>query len=253
MVQRKSQEALSDIHSYTSSQINLRMGAQPANTPDEQATYKIKRSPSSRTEEYLKVDISIWGGTSYLPSEARRIHTPPDPEQTQDGRLKGFFFDYNAPRSESSQDGHGVEGDEPTTLGGETRSRATTMGQEPSRSKSGKYKHTGDWYDVQLAEIDDNDGKIEDTSSKNGMADCGVFSPAAFPRHQKEQEEERFDHSIPEHLPSSPLCPRHPRYWRVVKGKGSQFRGCWMHGIGEYDNVPSINQASTRDESQAQG
>lgn len=52
---------------------------------------------------------------------------------------------------------------------------------------------------------------------------------------RKRQEEELFDYTIPEHLPSSPLCPRHPRYWRVVKGVGSQFRGCWMHGVGEWE------------------
>jgi hypothetical protein len=53
----------------------------------------------------------------------------------------------------------------------------------------------------------------------------------------KEVEPEMFDLTIPEHLPSSPLCPRHPRYWRVVKGKGNQFRGCWMHGVDLFEEL----------------
>lgn len=241
MVQKKSQEPLSDVHSYTSSQINMRMGPQPANTPDEQATYKVKRSPSAQTEDFLKVDISIRGGTSYLPSEARRIHTPPLPEETQDGRLKGFFFDYNAPRSESSRDGvflgSSVPGGSPRPVKGEeeARARSTTMGQTLPKTKSGRCKrfHTGDWYDIKLAELDVVDEGDQHLNRNDSNADCRVFSPAAFSQCQKRKEEEQFDYTIPEHLPSSPLCPRNPRYWRVVRGKGSQFRGCWMHGIGE--------------------
>lgn len=240
MVQRKSQEALSEIHSYTSSQINMRMGAQPANTPDEKATYKIKRNPSAETEEFLKVDISIRGETSYLPSEARRIQTPPLPEETQDGRLKGFFFDYNAPRSEGSTSPVQA-GCSPVSFV-EARSRSTTMTQKLGKTKSAKCKrfHTADWYDVKLAELDATDERDSDSRRHDSNADSRIFSPAAFSQYQKRKEEEQFDYTIPEHLPSSPLCPRHPRYWRVVKGKGSQFRGCWMHGIGEYDAVPGV-------------
>ncbi|KEF59028.1 uncharacterized protein A1O9_03871, partial [Exophiala aquamarina CBS 119918] len=233
MVQRKSQEALSDAPSYTSSQINMRMGPQPANTPDEQATYKIKRSPSAETEDFLKVDISIRGGTSYLPSEARRIQTPPLPEETQDGRLKGFFFDYNAPRSEGSACAV-REGISPATYGEAARSQSATATQKLGKTRSGKRKRLrrGDWYDVKLAELDVTDEGDPDAKRHDSTADCGASSLPAFLQCQKREEEERFDYTIPEHLPSSPLCPRHPRYWRVVKGKGSQFRGCWMHGIG---------------------
>ena len=190
MVQRKSQEALSDVHSYTSSQINMRMGPQPANTPDEQATYKVKRSPSAETEEFLKVDISIRGGTSYLPSEARRIQTPPLPEETQDGRLKGFFFDYNAPRSEGSRDGpdlgSSVPGGNPRWVNGEEeiRSRSTTMGQNFRKTKSGRCKrfHTGDWYDIKLAELDVDDGGDQYLNRNNsrprqqGVLSCSILT-----------------------------------------------------------------------------
>lgn len=57
---------------------------------------------------------------------------------------------------------------------------------------------------------------------------------------ERKNYEAQLDYTIPEHLPNSPLCPRNPKYWRVVKHKGSQFRGCWMHGYGQYDVVPGL-------------
>lgn len=218
------------------------MGPQPTNTPHERATYRIKRTPSSKTEEFLKVDISIRGGTSYLPSEARRIHTPPGPAPTQDGGWKGFFFDYNAPRSPDSPDGHECDDDKAVDIGGQTRSRATTEGQKLGRARSAKCKPPGDWYDVKLAELDGDDERIQYLGARASKTGCEGYFPAAFPLCHEDEGGEQFDHTIPEHLPSSPLCPRNPRYWRVVKGKGSQFRGCWMHGVGEYDVVPGVKK-----------
>ena len=44
-----------------------------------------------------------------------------------------------------------------------------------------------------------------------------------------------IDYDSPEHLPSSPLCPRNERYWRYLQGKlkaGEERHGvCWMHGM----------------------
>jgi hypothetical protein len=46
--------------------------------------------------EYFKVDITDPDGPTYLPSEARRIGTPPLPtERPRKGRARGFFFDYD--------------------------------------------------------------------------------------------------------------------------------------------------------------
>ncbi|RVX67229.1 hypothetical protein B0A52_09266 [Exophiala mesophila] len=204
MLAGKSDDAMS-IRSYTSSQRAMLMGIQPSNTPEEKATYRIKRSASAETEEYLTVDISIRGGTSYLPSEARRIHTPPLPDHTQDGRLKGFFFDYNAPRSQTSL--------EPLQRRN-TRTSKRAVGWK-------------DWYDLKLAELDTPDES--DLSS--------------WPRQVQGIRQQELDENIPEHFPSSPLCPRNPRYWRVVQGKGNQSRSCWMHGTGEYEVVTGTNGA----------
>lgn len=236
------------VYSYTTSQWELRMGGQPNNTPDEQATYQIKRSPSAETEEFLKVDISIRGGTSYLPSEARRIHTPRLPQEGLDGKRRGFFFDYTAPRSDASRGTsltspakHGL----PVEHGSKHRrvsSKASTvhkrtfsfqvnkLGRKETRAK------TCDWYDAKLAELETMDE--EDHSERPWYPGVGrgrsetMRSGQSLQEIKQRKEEEMLDFSIPEHLPSSPLCPRNERYWRVVEGRGSQFRGCWMHGVG---------------------
>lgn len=226
---REGAEFVSDVHSYTSSQRNLRMGAQPSNTPDERATYKVKRSGSAETEEFLKVDISIRGGTSYLPSEARRIHTPPLPEEGLDGRWRGFFFDYNAPRRTSSlrcseRGGRLSTGEATPASLGESRSRATTISKR-NKSKN-KNILAGDWYEVKLAELDMGGvvDQVEKFQAKEGEKRVNCLE--VLSKIGRERDHPEFDWTIPEHLPSSPLCPRHPRYWRVVKGKGDQFRGC---------------------------
>ncbi|KAK5372471.1 hypothetical protein LTS13_006211 [Exophiala xenobiotica] len=232
---QKSVERFSSPQSYTSSQVDLRMGLQPTNTPEERATYKIKRSASAESEEFLKVDISIRGGTSYLPSEARRIQTPPLPEEGADGKWRGFFFDYNAPRADSD-----IQGTELLSSGNTSSANAgeESEGITPNsvkalgRTKTNRSRRvvTGDWYDVRLKQFDVGQDPSQVSDPKSG--EKRLNSPDLFEKSPPDWDKEQFDLTIPEHLPSSPLCPRHPRYWRVVKGRGSQFRGCWMHGVG---------------------
>lgn len=79
----------SSIRNSTSSSIhNARMGVGPQASPTSQPKYK-----GSDTKQYFSVEISNPDGPTYLPSEARRVNTPPLPKGKQ---LRGFFFDYNA-------------------------------------------------------------------------------------------------------------------------------------------------------------
>lgn len=248
------QDLLAAGDSFTTSQLELRMGAQPNNTPDERATYKIKRSPSAESEEFLKVDISIRGGTSYLPSEARRIHTPPLPQEGPNGKRRGFFFDYNAPKASSAREPSQKPAPRlelPAHIGGIPRrstsvartvheqtfgisSRSATQGASVARTRT----RTSDWYDIKLAELDTSSDEDDNDHSNGKRPGQGrgrsptTKSGNSLEQVKKRKDEENLDYNIPEHLPNSPLCPRHPRYWRVVQGRGSQFRGCWMHGIG---------------------
>ncbi|KIW20057.1 hypothetical protein PV08_00632 [Exophiala spinifera] len=227
--QQQSAENLPDFASYTSSQLSLRMGKQPNNTPEERATYKVKRRSSAETEEFLKIDISVRGSTSYLPSEARRIHTPPLPEEGADGRWRGFFFDYNAPQSSPCRPAsrHSANGSESSgSNGGEAIGRTSSLPKCLGRTKSNRVKRvvSGDWFDVKLQQVDVGQDPLRIIEPKCG--EKRLNSPDLFKTSFQGQSEEHFDLTIPEHLPNSPLCPRHPRYWRVVKGKGGQFRWC---------------------------
>lgn len=190
--------------SYSSSIRKLRRGSTPANTPDPNETYRVKRSRSAETEEFFKIDISIRGGTSYLPSEARRIHTPPLPGDKVGQKRMGFFFDYTAP---------------PTPRASDTEHRSNERHQGPSSPHIPMPPHLGrartlggaDWFETQLAEVDavDDDGGRNEARMALGLA---------------REEREFVDMNVPEHLPSSPLCPRH---WKHNSGgKGV----CWMHG-----------------------
>ncbi|KAK5028886.1 hypothetical protein LTS07_006267 [Exophiala sideris] len=226
---RKSVEQLPGVESYTSSQLSLRLGLEPANTPEEHATYKVKRSPSAETEEFLKIDISVRGGTSYLPSEARRIHTPPIPEAGADGKWRGFFFDYNAPAVYgSSQSGSALStGSASSGSCGDEGSKSPLFFKDLGKKKckrSGRVV-SGDWYDVKLKQLE---AEVE-PAKMDRVSKCGekrLNTQKILTKAPPVRADPQFNMTIPEHLPSSPLCPRHPRYWRVVKGKGGQFRGC---------------------------
>lgn len=79
--------------SKSSSVLDLLMGKPPPGTPDESALY----SGADRTD-YFKVEISDPDGPTFLPSEARRVGTPPLPsDRPRSGGLRGFFFDYRSP------------------------------------------------------------------------------------------------------------------------------------------------------------
>lgn len=236
---------MSTISSTSTS--SRRFSTMPGPTPEERATYRVKRSATAETETFVKTDISVRGNTSYLPSEARRIHTPPLPNDRRSKR--GHFFDYNLPRHQGhdhhihelprgpqhrstgaapiKSSSHLAPADGPRPSG---RSRSNTARSDNSRSGASTA-----WYDVQLADIDASDLVVTPSrqdsnksalSARSNMSRCKSGCTISVAELEYQQYEARVDYDIPEHLPNSPLCPRNPRYWRVVRKKGSQFRGC---------------------------
>lgn len=150
-------------HSNSSSVRNMLMGNAPLGTPttpDPQVMYI-----GSDQHQYFRVEISAPGAPTYLPSEARRIATPPLLEQN--GRPRGFFFNYEVPDGEANM------------LGPDTRARPRVK-----RRKSSDI----DWYTVMLK---------ADEARDNAM---------------------NFELNVPEHLPSSPLCPKHPKHQSGGRG-----------------------------------
>ncbi|MCJ1378327.1 hypothetical protein MMC17_001424 [Xylographa soralifera] len=82
--------------SATSSLRNLFMGNEPQPTPDSAALYT-----GSDNEQYFRVELSSPEAPNFLPSEARRVGTPPLPGREGAHRpLRGFFFDFRPPGEE---------------------------------------------------------------------------------------------------------------------------------------------------------
>ena len=150
-------------HSNSSSLRNMLMGNAPLatpTTPDPQVMYV-----GSDKRQYFRVEISAPGAPTYLPSEARRIGTPPLLEQN--GRPRGFFFDYKVPDGQANM------------LDPDTRARPCVK-----RRKSSDI----DWYTVKLKADEARDNAVN------------------------------FELNVPEHLPSSPLCPKHPKHQSGGRG-----------------------------------
>jgi hypothetical protein len=278
-----------DVRESDSSSIrNLRLGPPPYTTPDPHATYEVKRSPSAETEEFLRVDISIRGGTSYLPSEARRIHTPPLPGEGAGGKRRGFFFDYNAPRHlsideakakriqsaeekanlvvESGVDKVRVSWSDVSSINGRIVQSSDPSTSPPFRTMP--ERKAVEWYDTKLADLDTSTDeeisgkrKPKQATTSTGFSELRQRTAQAIHdmrtrsvkmgdqeellkdhavdvqieevEVEEEEEEGEIDYNVPEHYPTSPLCPANAKYWRFVDeklGKGRYTRTCWMHG-----------------------
>lgn len=157
-------------YSNSSSVRDLMMGKPPLATPEPEAMYT-----GSDSHRYLTVELTSDDAPAFLPSEARRINTPPLPMGTPSkGLSRGYFFDYNAPSDKNPSEVH--------------------KRVSPSAHNATTSEH--DWYRVKLDHID---------------------QPELMTK-------EELQISVPEHLPNSPLCPKHPKH--KSRGTGT----CPYHG-----------------------
>jgi len=164
------------VRSGSSSVRSLAQGIRHPSTPHPDQMYT-----GTDNNKYMRVEITDEDAPTYLPSEARRVHTPPlaTPSPTH-RRIRGFFFDYNAPNDQTPPKNVSPEA--------EASLRRISSPRTPGAEER-------EWYRVQLDAID------AENSSR-----------------------EEFAASVPDHLPSSPLCPRHPKH--KSRGKGT----CVFHG-----------------------
>lgn len=160
--------------SSSSSIRRLRMGISPRNTPDAQEMYL-----GSDGNTHPVVEMTSRDGPAYLPSEARRIGTPPLTSGSP-GLRQGFFLD-----------------------------EYTSSDSTSSPKADGKQQVNGN-------------GDQE----SNGNAEADLYR-ARFVAEKAKDAQFQFDFNVPDHLPNSPLCPRHPKN-RHTGGKGI----CVHHGRG---------------------
>lgn len=154
-------------HSNTSSMRNMHIGKAPLGTPATPNSNLMYLGSDS--QQYFRVEISEPGAPTYLPSEARRIGTPPLPDEN--GRHRGFFFDYNAPDDE---------------------------GSTPSLEKQGGYSPRSLLKRKEASDVDWYRAKMEADEARDVTTN--------------------FELNVPDHLPASPLCPKHPKHKSGGKG-----------------------------------
>ncbi len=140
--------------------------------------------------------------------EATRVNTPPLKEDTADGRPRGLFFDVSGPSDNQ----------------GGSESTESTRGTRNSNQQQKKSRAPG----ATAA----NRGKALQRSGGSGRTRPRTASRRQ--RHRRRQQRRRggtrcarqpwFEFNLPEHLPSSPMCPANPK--NKSEGKGV----CVYHG-----------------------
>ncbi|KAK4692715.1 hypothetical protein P7C71_g4545, partial [Lecanoromycetidae sp. Uapishka_2] len=125
-------------YSTSSSIREFMMGKPPIPTPAPELMYT-----GSDAHKYVAVEISEPDNPRFLPSEARRVHTPPLPSESPSGaKPRGFFFDYSAPNPESFPHNRGVPEDEgsmgatrPSTVSKASKAQVRRNGDLPDTWK----------------------------------------------------------------------------------------------------------------------
>ncbi|PNS16300.1 hypothetical protein CAC42_6407 [Sphaceloma murrayae] len=142
---------------------------------------------ASDGQQYPRLQLTSPGAPSFLPSEMRRINTPPLQQIASAGGPrgigKGFLLDYRRALALASSE------ESLHSRGTRSRRWKTTSAEEDSNRE-------GDFFRM----------RIDQQSS----------SPT--------EETRKFAFGIPDHLPSSPLCPLHPKH------HGGSKLICPMHG-----------------------
>ena len=170
------------LGSTSSSIREMMMGKSPLHTPEPEAMYT-----GSDSNTYVAVNLTE-EGVAFLPSEARRVHTPPLPTgSTGAGKFRGFFFDYNAPLTPTSVF--------PERAPAAAAATAVVDATNVHARVGAGARRDSDWYRVKSDAIEAEGGSWEQ------LADA-----------------------VPEHLPNSPLCPRHPKH------KSGGVGECPYHG-----------------------
>ena len=186
-------------HSSSSSVRRIMLGGPPVTTPNDECMYT-----GSDSQQYFRVELTAPHAPTYLPSEARRIGTPPLPET----KGRGFFFDYNPPHSPSqSPPQSGPWPTEPmNTTPLPPRHHHETLIPPP---------HTPNGLRVP---------RTHSARSQTHDPDGVDWFRVKVALGHAEEERGGFELHVPEHLPSSPLCPRHPKHKSGGKGV------CVYHG-----------------------
>ena len=191
---------MSSAVSTSSSIRSFMRGRPPPPSPAPQEVYT-----GSDNNQYFSTDLTYPGGPTFLPSEARRIRTPPKgtPSVSVVALHRDIFLDSPVEDTKASYL-ESLKSTLPTPV--RTDNLPTRISISPTQTSDGKQQMdaTGvhrrvlepEWYRIEWPVID----------SYQGMT------------------REEFVLSVPEHLPNSPVCPKHPKH------KSGGMGVCVYHG-----------------------
>ncbi|KAE9363510.1 hypothetical protein N431DRAFT_474532 [Stipitochalara longipes BDJ] len=194
------------ILSVTSSVRNLLMGKTPIATPIPEKHYV---GPDGKTYPAVKLASDDPHAPTFLPSEARRINTPPLYPGSPDSQPLGRLFDVSA------------------TGEGESSVHSEHTPPEPGgTSKASPPLSRGLW---------EADIKNANTGNKS------IHPPGRAPPANL-MSPTLFEFNLPEHLPSSPLCPKNPKH------RSGRTGTCVYHGRRKSVGLKHQKRASTATE-----
>ncbi|OWP04612.1 hypothetical protein B2J93_4891 [Marssonina coronariae] len=159
------------ILSASSSVFKLLLGKAPSATPNPEHQYEAHGGAN-----YAKVDIASPDPLepNFLPSEAKRVNTPPMFPGTPAVQARGFFFDLNSSKDNNAS---------PRSNGSSAGAIVQSKGHPPLL----------DWWEA--------DTEHTSMGNKSTKAMPKAHSPPAA-----------FELTLPEHFPNSPLCPKNPKH-----------------------------------------
>ncbi|KAF8863201.1 hypothetical protein BDZ45DRAFT_738535 [Acephala macrosclerotiorum] len=201
--------------SVSSSVHQILMGRTPAASP-----YPEFRYAGHEGRTYPKVDISSPDPSepNFLPSEATRINTPPMSSGTPAIGARGFFFDLG-------KAGNEADTASPVTSAGS----GSAIGKPKSSPKASSPKASPrEWWEADSKHATTGN-KLSHPIEKHATR---AFTPSAF------------ELSLPpEHLPSSPLCPKNPMHSSGGNGV------CPFHGRRKSAGLKVIRRVNAGDTS----
>ncbi|KAG8531746.1 uncharacterized protein KY384_003378 [Bacidia gigantensis] len=209
----------STIHSSSSSDSmrSFMQGKPPLPSPDQNEMYI-----GADNGQYFRVELTDPGAPTFLPSEARRVNTPPINKH----KARGFFFNYKPPNADDAMPKMFKDRKRTYTFSEEQEEEELSPPLSPPKTPMNhdhheagpKHMHEENWKTGAGFHAGGSGRRVSATEWYNVQLEA-IEAEAAT--------REQFLQEIPDHLDTSPLCPKNLR----SKEKGMGI--CSMHGRNE--------------------
>lgn len=199
----------------------LARGIKHPKTPILEQSYAARSYTDKGGQTYLRPDTEGPRVPSFLPSEMRRVNTPPL-IKPKHGKAAGFFFELSKPFESN-----------PNTPDTELK---TYMSRRQSITSIRKKTSATNIFRRTRSSTNTASPPSETVSPKQEQPPPHPTIPNVFRQRfdnagdEDEDDEDlisEFALDVPDHLPSSPLCPLHPKH------KGGPKPICPLHGRGK--------------------